>query len=106
MATKPPSPDLTGLSHEQKDILILTLLARLEALESQVNKNSNNSGKPPSSDGLTKKIGSLRESSGKLPGGQVARKGTTLKQALQPTSHTDHPLPEHLTQSRILLHVV
>lgn len=43
MATNPSSPDLTGLSHEQKDILILTLLVRLEALESKVNKNSNNS---------------------------------------------------------------
>ena len=61
MATKSSTPDLTGLSHEQKDILILTLLARLEALESKVNKNSSNSSKPPSSDGLAKKTSSLRE---------------------------------------------
>ena len=47
MATKPSSPDMTGLTHEQKDILILTLLARLEVLESKVNKNSSNSSKPP-----------------------------------------------------------
>ena len=93
MATKPSSPDLTGLSHEQKDILILTLLARLEALESKVNKNSSNSSKPPSSDGLAKKTSSLRESSGKPPGGQAGRKGSTLKQALQPTERIDHPLP-------------
>lgn len=95
MATKPSSPDLTGLSHEQKDILILTLLARLEALESKVNKNSSNSSKPPSSDGLAKKTSSLRESSGKAPGGQAGRKGSTLKQALQPTERIDHPLPGH-----------
>jgi len=95
MATKPSSPDLTGLSHEQKDILILTLLARLEALESKVNKNSSNSSKPPSSDGLAKRTSSLRESSGKPPGGQTGRKGTTLRQALQPTEHIDHPLPGH-----------
>lgn len=95
MATKPSSPDLTGLSHEQKDILILTLLARLEALESKVNKNSSNSSKPPSADGLGKKTSSLRESSGKPPGGQTGRKGSTLKQALQPTERIDHPLPEH-----------
>lgn len=75
MATKPSSPDLTGLSHEQKDILILTLLARLGALESKVNKNSGNSSKPPSSDGLSKKTSSLRESSGKPPGRQAGRKG-------------------------------
>ncbi len=93
MATKPSSPDLSGLSHEQKDILILTLLARLEALESKINKNSSNSGKPPSSDGLAKKTRSLREPSGKPPGGQAGHKGSTLKQALQPTDHIDHPLP-------------
>lgn len=95
MATKSSTPDLTGLSHEQKDILILTLLARLEALESKVNKNSSNSSKPPSSDGLAKKTSSLRESSGKPPGGQTGRKGSTLKQALQPTERIDHPLPGH-----------
>jgi transposase len=95
MATKPSTPDLTGLSHEQKDFLILTLLARLEALESKVNKNSSNSSKPPSSDGLAKRTSSLRESSGKPPGGQTGRKGTTLRQALQATECIDHPLPEH-----------
>lgn len=94
MATKPPPPDLTGLSHEQKNILILTLLARLEALESKVSKNSGNSSKPPSSDGLAKKTSSLRAPPGKQPGGQAGRKGTTLKQSLQPARHTDHPLPE------------
>ena len=95
MATKPTAPDLTGLSHEQQDILILTLLARLEALESKVNKTSSNSSKPPSSDGLAKKTRSLRESSGKPPGGQAGRKGSTLKQASQPTERIDHPLPGH-----------
>ena len=93
MATKPSSPNLTGLTHEQKDILILTLLARLEALESKVNKNSSNSSKPPSSDGLAKKTSSLRQSSGKPPGAQAGHKGSTLKQALQPTERIDHPLP-------------
>ena len=93
MATKPSSPDLTGLTHEQKDILILTLLARLEALESKVNKNSCNSSKPPSSDGLAKKTSSLRQSSGKPPGAQPGHKGSTLKQAMQPTERIDHPLP-------------
>lgn len=85
MAQKPTTPDLSGLTHEEKDILILTLLARLDALESKVQKNSQNSSKPPSSDGLAKKTRSLRESSGKPPGGQVGHKGTTLKQVAQPT---------------------
>ena len=93
MATKPSSPDFTGLTYEQKDILILTLLARLEALESKVNKNSCNSSKPPSSDGLAKKTSSLRQSSGKPPGAQPGHKGSTLKQAMQPTERIDHSLP-------------
>ena len=71
----------------------MTLLARLEALESKVNKNSYNSSKPPSTDGLAKKTSSLRESSGKPPGGQAGHKGSTLKQAMQPTEHIDYPLP-------------
>lgn len=93
MAKKLPVPDLSGLTHEEKDILILTLLARLDALESKVSKNSQNSSKPPSSDGLCKKTRSLRESSGKAPGGQIGHKGTTLKQVAQPSQTVDHPLP-------------
>ncbi|WP_233575602.1 IS66 family transposase [Noviherbaspirillum saxi] len=92
MAKKQPAPDLSGLSHEEKDILILTLLARLDALESKMRKDSHNSSRPPSSDGLTKKTNSLRESSGKPPGGQAGHKGTTLKRE-QPTQTIDHPLP-------------
>lgn len=69
------------------------LLARIETLEAQARKNSSNSSKPPSSDGLAKKTRSLRESSGKAPGGQVGHKGTTLKRAAQATQTIDHPLP-------------
>lgn len=100
MAKKPPGPDLSGLTHEEKDILILTLLARLDALESKVHKDSHNSSKPPSSDGLTKKTRSLRESSGKPAGGQVGHKGTTLKQAAQPTQTVEHPLPGRCDRCR------
>ena len=93
MPQKRTAPDLSGLTHEQKDILILALLARLDALESKVNKDSHNSSKPPSSDGLAKKTRSLREPSGKLPGGQTGHKGTTLKRVALPTQTIDHPLP-------------
>lgn len=94
MAKKSSSPDLSGLTHEDKDRLILALLARLDALESKVTKNSHNSSKPPSSDGLAKKTSSLRESSGKSPGGQIGHKGTTLKQVAQPSRVVEYPLPE------------
>lgn len=74
MAQKPPPPNLSGLTSEEKDILILTLLARLDALESKVRKTSHNSSLPPSSDGLAKKTRSLRVASGKPPEGNPATK--------------------------------
>ncbi|WP_354090555.1 DUF6444 domain-containing protein [Clostridium gasigenes] len=43
------------------------LSERVKSLESQKNKNSNNSSKPPSSDGFKKKTKSLRTKSGKSP---------------------------------------
>lgn len=93
MAKKPLAPDLSILSHEEKDTLILSLFARLDALESKVNKTSQNSSKPPSSDGLAKKTSSLREPSGKPPGGQTGHKGTTLKRVAEPTGTANHCLP-------------
>lgn len=93
MAQRPRLPDLSKLTHAEKDELILILFARLEALESMVRKDSHNSSKPPSSDGLTKKTRSLRVASGKKVGGQIGHKGTTLKQVEQPTQTVYHPLP-------------
>lgn len=93
MVKKPPLLDLSTLTNAEKDVLILTLFARLEALESLVRKDSHNSSKPPSSDGLAKKTRSLRESSGKQAGGQIGHKGTTLKQVAQATQTVCHPLP-------------
>ncbi|WP_238475827.1 DUF6444 domain-containing protein [Clostridium manihotivorum] len=52
---------------------------RVKSLESQVNKNSNNSSKPPSSDGFKKKTKSLRVKTDKNPGGQEGHEGKTLE---------------------------
>lgn len=100
MVQKLPRPDLSTLSEADKDKWIIALfeqvdalLTRVEMLETQVCKNSRNSSKPPSSDGLAKKTRSLRESSGKAPGGQAGHKGTTLKRVAQATQTIDHPLP-------------
>lgn len=87
MAKTPLAPGLSILYHEEKDTLILSLFARLDALGSKVNKTSQNSCKPPSSDGLVKYTSSLREPSGNPPGGQSGHKGTTLKGVGEPT-HT------------------
>jgi transposase len=64
-----------------------TLLAKVAELERQLELNSSNSSKPPSSDGLKKKPripGSLRGRSDKSSGGQKGHKGETLRQAAVP----------------------
>jgi transposase len=59
---------------------ITELTQRVAELEAQVNANSRNSGKPPSSDGLSKpNAKSLREKTGRKPGGQKGHKGHGLK---------------------------
>ena len=68
------------------------LKARLAELERRLGLNSSNSGKPPSSDGLTKpaRARSLRDRSGKKPGGQKGHKGETLRQVAEPDVVVNH----------------
>src|SRR5450759_708099 len=71
---------------------IAALKAHIAELERRLGLNSSNSGKPPSSDGLKKpaRVTSLRERSGKKPGGQKGHKGETLRQVTDPNEVIDH----------------
>ena len=88
---------LAQLSHEQKDDIIRSLFpliaqvrrlsARVAELEARLSKDSHNSSKPPSSDGLAKKSASPNVPSGKIPGAQPGRVDIPI----------NHPLPQYCT---------
>lgn len=92
-------PELSQLSHAQKDELILALWqlvgsleARVQALEGRLALNSTNSSKPPSSDGLNKPAPkSLRQRGQRPSGGQRGHSGSALRQS----AHIDHVVLHH-----------
>ena len=65
------------------ELQVAVLDARIKHLEDQINTNSRNSGKPPSSDGLAR-TKSQRKKSGKKSGAQKGHPGHTLEMV-------DHP---------------
>ena len=80
-----------------KDLIIQELISKIEELVTEVNhlkqrlakyehpKNSNNSSIPPSKDeNRPKRNQSLRNKTGRNPGGQLGRKGNTLKMVETP----------------------
>ena len=69
---------------------IAALVARVQELEARLAKDSHNSGKPPSSDGLARKTKSLRKKSGKKPGGQLGHRGETLRLVAVPDVVEEH----------------
>ncbi|AEE97660.1 IS66 family transposase [Mahella australiensis] len=57
---------------------------QIAELEARLNKNSDNSSKPPSSDGYKKAVYNTRQKSGKLSGGQPGHEGETLEKVQNP----------------------
>ncbi|MBU2758128.1 IS66 family transposase, partial [Acidithiobacillus sp. BN09-2] len=93
-------PDLSAMDHAAKDDLIRFLLAeiaelksRITALEVRLAKDSHNSSKPPSSDGLRKPAPkSLRQAGQRPKGGQKGHKGSALERVEEPDQVIIHPL--------------
>jgi transposase len=69
--------------------------AEIQKLRDQLAKNSRNSGKPPSSDGLKKpRPRNLRKKTNRRSGGQKGHKGHTLKMAEKPDHIEIHPVSQ------------
>jgi transposase len=92
-----PSEDEVRAAYQQGEEAVIALInqlietiailaAEVQALRDQLAKNSGNSSKPPSSDGLKKKPTKrgMRKPSGKKSGGQPGHEGHTLKAVAHP----------------------
>lgn len=104
-------PDLERLSVAEKDNLIrelwplralvrqlseqvATLTAKVAELEGRLAKNSRNSSKPPSSDGLSRPMPKSQRKSGQKPnGGQQGHHGHTLKKVTEVDHIETHTPP-------------
>jgi transposase len=90
MILRPEIRDLIGALQREIEVLRAenaALRQEVADLRRQLGKNSLNSSKPPSSDGLKKPpriAGSLRGKSGKTSGGQAGHAGDTLKPVAKP----------------------
>jgi transposase len=70
--------ELEAVVEQQREQIGL-LLKQVQVFEARLAKDSRNSSKPPSSDGLGRKPRSLRKKSGMKAGGQLVHRGETLR---------------------------
>lgn len=72
---------------------LVAAFAELQDLKARLAKDSHNSGKPPSSDGLKRQLPrtrSLRRKTGKKRGGQLGHPGETLHLVAEPDAVVEH----------------
>jgi transposase len=118
----PNLPDLSQLSHAQKDELImmlwplqqqvqdlmaqmLVMQQRIKQLEGRLALNSKNSSKPPSSDGLAKPAPKSLRTPGQNPnGGQKGHSGNTLRQSTRVDETIKHQADTHCSVCHLELH--
>src|SRR5713101_1143498 len=84
-----------GSQHERVKVLeglIDALQERIKTLERQQAKDSHNSSLPPSSDRFVRVPKSLRQKSGKKPGGEMRHRGHHLRQVETPDEVLVHPV--------------
>lgn len=106
-----PSDEEIRAAYQKGEEAIITLFhqtvghlaSRVQALEDQVSKNSRNSGKPPSSDGLSRPAPkSLRKRHGRKTGGQPGHEGSTLIAVAHPDHIHVHPVKQcHCCQASL-----
>lgn len=111
-------PDLSQLSHAQKDVLIVTLWQQVQQLlkaqtamqeqlhhlQARLNQTSQNSSRPPASDGLNKPARqSLRVAGQRKSGGQTGHSGSTLRQKSQVDQTVQHPPSGHCSACQLPL---
>src|SRR5260370_32460737 len=96
MAAEERIGELEAMVAQQRE-RIEQLGAYIRGLEARLAKDSHNSSKPPSSDGLKRKPKSLRQKSGKKPGGQLGHRGETLRLVAGPDEVVGHR-PAHWAQ--------
>lgn len=84
---------------------INSLKETVRMLVARIDKDSSNSGKPPSTDGFKKKNRSLREKSGKLPGAQKGHPGKTLMMSENPDKIVVHELKTCSGCGETLFHI-
>lgn len=81
-----PEKEIAALQAENAALReqVQVLLGRVRELENQLAKDSHNSSKPPSSDGLARTPKSLRHKSGKKAGGQPGHPGHHVRLVATP----------------------